>query len=287
MTTEARRFDPVRFKATTRAQWNETAEAYHRWGPAIEKLLGAATETMLDLAGVAPGARVLDVAAGPGRQTLVAARRVGPTGYVLATDIAENMVRVAAEMARAAGLTNVETRVMDGEHLDLPPDSFDAVISRLGIMFFPDVRAALAGMRRVLRPGGRKGAIVFSTAEENPFFSIPISIIRRRAKLGPPLPGQPGPFSLGARGVMEDAYRSAGFRHVQVLAVPSSVRLDSAAECVRFEKAAFGALHQMLRGLPEADKDAVWDEVERDLRRFEGPEGFAAPAELLIGVGVK
>src|SRR5947207_1210525 len=98
---------------------------------------------MLDMAGVARGARVLDVAAGAGGQTLVAARRVGPDGHVLATDIAPNLLAFAQEDARAAGLTNVETHVMDGEAIDLPDESFDAAISRVGLIYFPDQQRAL------------------------------------------------------------------------------------------------------------------------------------------------
>ena len=104
----------------------------------------AATELMLDLAELETGNRVLDVAAGTGEQTLAAARRVGPTGRVLATDIAPGMLEVAAEEARQAGLPNVETRVMDAQSLDLEADAFDAAISRRGLMLIPDHRKALA-----------------------------------------------------------------------------------------------------------------------------------------------
>ena len=100
--------------------------------------------------------------------------------------------------ARAEGLDNVETRVVDGEHLDVPPGTFDAIISRVGFIYFPDQHAAFVGMRQALRAGGRVAGIVYSTPEANGFFSIPVSIIRRRAQLPAPAPGQPGPFSLGA-----------------------------------------------------------------------------------------
>ena len=96
MTSEAATFDPVRYKETTREQWQEAAERWHGWGPTLEEWLGEATEAMLDMAGVGPGTRVLDVAAGAGGQTLAAARRVGPDGYVLATDISPNILEFAA-----------------------------------------------------------------------------------------------------------------------------------------------------------------------------------------------
>jgi SAM-dependent methyltransferase len=288
MATETPKFDPIKYKETTKQQWQAAAEAWHRWGPALATWLGPATETMLDMAGVGSGSRVLDVAAGAGEQTLVTARRVGPSGYVLATDISANILEFAAAGARATDLTNVETRVMDGENLDeLEADSFDAVISRVGLIYFPDQQKALMGMRRALKPGGRIAAIVYSTAENNRFFSIPISIIRKRAQLPPPLPGQPGPFSLGSPGVLEAAYQRAGFRDIQTRAVPAPLGLTSASECVRFERESFGALHQMMSGLSESEREETWREIEQELGQFEGTEGFEGPCELVVGAGAK
>jgi SAM-dependent methyltransferase len=280
-------FDPVAYKETTRRQWQDAAEAWHRWGPTLGQWLGPATELMFDLARIGPGARVLDVAAGAGEQTLSAARRVGPEGRVLATDISSRILELAAGEARRAGLDNVDVRVMDGENLDLPDAGFDAVVSRVGLIYFPDRQRALAGMKRVLAPGGRIAAIVYSTAEHNGFFSLPVSIIRRRAGLGPPLPGQPGPFSLGGPGVLENVLREAGFRDVEARVVPAPLRLPSAAECLRFEKESFGALHQMLAGLDEAARAEAWDEIARALAAFEGPDGFVGPCELVVAAGVK
>jgi SAM-dependent methyltransferase len=276
-------FDPVQYKATTRQQWEDAAEAWHRWGPTLETWLGPATEKMLDAANVTTGSRVLDVAAGGGGQTLAAARRVGPSGHVLATDISSRILSYAAKVTAEAGLTNVETREADGEALDvLPVASFDAVISRLGLIYFPDRQAALAGMHRALRRGGRIAAIVFSTPERNTFFSIPVSIIRPAAQLPAPQPGQPGPFSLGSPGVLDEALSTAGFEDIRVEAVPAPLRLPSAAECVSFERESFGALHQMLAGVPETDRSAVWVQIEGALRQFETDDGFVAPCELLV-----
>lgn len=288
MPDEIPKFDAVKYKDTTRQQWQAAANAWHRWSPTLAQWLGSATDLMLDMAEVSSGSRVLDVAAGAGEQTLAAARRVGPSGYVLATDISANILEFAARDARDAGFTTVETRVMDGEDLDeLPEASFDAVISRVGLIYFPDQQKALTGMSRVLKPGGKIGAIVYSTAENNRFFSIPISIIRRRASLPPPLPSQPGPFSLGAPGALEVAYEKAGFRDIQTRVVPAPLRLPSAAECVRFERESFGALHQMMAGLNEAQREETWHEIEQELRQFEGATGFAGPCEMVVGVASK
>jgi SAM-dependent methyltransferase len=279
-------FDPAAFKTTTRAQWQAAAEAWHRWGPFLGQWLGAATETMFEMARIGPGSRVLDVAAGAGEQSIAAARRVGPSGHVLATDIAPALLERAAADARAAGLSNVATRELDGEALDvLPAASFDAAISRVGLIYFPDQQRALAGMRHALKPGGRVAAIVYSTPDRNGFFSIPVKLIRERAKLPPPLPGQPGPFSLGGDGVLEATLAKAGLRNIEVRKVPSPVRLASAAECVRFERESFGALHQMMVSLTPPQRDEVWADIERALREFETKDGFVGPCEMLVGVG--
>jgi ubiquinone/menaquinone biosynthesis C-methylase UbiE len=280
-------FDPQKYKDTTREQWQAAAEAWNRWSPTLTQWLGEATELLLDMMEVRAGHRVLDIAAGAGEQTLAAARRVGPTGTVLATDISSKILEFAEQSARAAGLANVETGVMDGENLSLPDNSFDAVISRVGLIYFPDQQKALRGMRRVLKPGGKTGAIVYSTADKNGFFSLPISIIRNRANLPPPKPGQPGPFSLGAPGVLQAAYELAGFRNVVIRTVAAPLRMASALECVRFQKESFGALHQMLSGLSEPEQQAVWKEIEQGLKGFEGPEGFSGPCELVLGVGTR
>ena len=275
-------FDSAAYKATTREQWQQAAEPWHRWGPTLEAWLGEATEAMLDLAGVGAGARVLDLAAGAGGQTLWAARRVGNVGAVLATELAPGILEFAEREARAAGLANVAVRAMDAEALDLEPGTFDAAICRLGLMYLPALPAALAGVRRALVPGGRLAAIVFSTPDRNGFFSVPVGIIRRRAGLGAAVPGQPGPFSLGAPGMLAGALSAAGFGAVEVRALDAPLRLPTAADCVRLEQESFGALHQMLAGLDDAGRAAAWDEVATALADFEGPDGFAGPCELLV-----
>jgi SAM-dependent methyltransferase len=285
MATPSSGFDPIAYKATTRAQWEHAAEAWHRWAPTLEAWLGPATELMLDMAVVAEGSRVLDVAAGAGGQTLAAARRVGPGGHVLATDISPAILSYAKDEAERAGVGNVDVREVDGEALDVERDAYDAVISRVGLIYFPDRRAALAGMLGALKPDGRFATITYSTPEANGFFSIPIAVIRTRAELPPPAPGQPGPFSLGQPGVLEAALEEAGFDHVRVQRVPAPLRLSSVEECVHFERESFGALHQMLAGLDAAGRDAAWGEITERLSEFDGPDGFVAPGELLVAAG--
>ncbi len=280
-------FDANLYKSTTRQQWQDAAEAWNAWGRLLGEWLGPATELMLDMAAIGKGSRVLDVAAGAGQQSLVAARRVGPTGFVLATDISPNILDYAAENARIEGLDNLGTLAADGEALDVEEGTFDAVISRVGLIYFPDQQRALANIMRALKPGGRFSTIVYSTPDKNGFFSKPVSIIRERAKLPPPAPGQPGPFSLGSPGVLAGVLKQAGFRDVEERVIDAPVMLPTAADCVRFERESFGALHQMLSGLDAKAQEATWDEIATALVAYETADGFRGPCEMVVAAGTK
>jgi ubiquinone/menaquinone biosynthesis C-methylase UbiE len=206
---------------------SELAERRGRGRARRAELQGPATEMMLDLADVRTGSRVLDVAAGTGDQTVMAAERVGPAGYVLATDISASMLKLAADAAREAGLTNVETRVTDAENIDLDADSFDAVICQLGLMVFSNPAKVLRAMRRVVRQGGKVAALVFSTAEKNPYQGIPLGVARRFDSKTPQL------FSLGETDVLENTFRDSGLFNVTVRPVNFRRHYSSTAEMIR------------------------------------------------------
>jgi len=258
----------------------EVAERRSRGQAGRDEIYGPATELMLDLADVRTGSRVLDVAAGTGDQTLFAARRVGANGCVLATDISADMLTAAAEAARKAGLTNVETRVMDAESLDLDADSFDAVICRLGLMLFSNPEKVLRAMRRVVRPGGKVAALVFSTAEKNPRQGIILGVARRFGSAPLPL------FSLGASNVLENSFKDSGLLNVTVLEVTFRRHFSSIPELIRrLKESVF--LRQPIEKLGEAEREQAWVEVEQELSQFQGPNGVEIPGEFLIAVGTK
>ncbi len=280
-------FDPAAFKAGTKAQWNAVAEKWDGWHGLIESWLGPATDAMLDMAAIGAGARVVHVAAGSGHEALRTAARVGPSGHVLVTDFSENLIELAKRNIAEAGLTNLEARVMDGETLDLPAESFDAALSRVGLIFFPDQEGSLRSQMAALKPGGRVGAVVYAEGSECRFFSDPVAIIRRHADLPPPLPGQPGPFSLGAPGRIEELFAAAGLVEIETRRIAAPVILGSAAECLRFEQESFGALHQMLSKLDDAARKAAWDEVFEALKAFETNGRFEGPCTMIAAVGRK
>jgi ubiquinone/menaquinone biosynthesis C-methylase UbiE len=266
---------------------SEVAEQWQRGKAQRDEVNALANEKMLDLAYLHAGSRVLDVAAGTGDQTLLAARRVGPTGYVLATDLSATMLNVAAEAARKAGLDNVDTRVMDAENLDLDADSFDAVICRMGLMLFPNPVKALIGMHRVAKPAGKVVALVWSAQEKNPCRGLPLTILRRFGGNFSAAPGLGLMFALGDSGILEDTFRAGGFHEVAVHTVTTRWRFPSTAEAIRAIKNSFPGLDRIMAQLSDADRERAWNEIEKELSQFEGSNGFEAPGEVLIGVGTK
>jgi SAM-dependent methyltransferase len=264
------------------------AQEWHRGKAQRTEATGLANELMLELAALREGSRVLDVAAGTGDQTILAARRVGPTGFVLATDISASMLHIASEAARSAGLMNVKIEVMDAENLDLASDSFDAVVCRMGLMLVHDPAKALAGMRHVVKPAGRVVVLVLSTEERNPYLGIPLAVVRRLRRIPPPVPGRPGPFALSEPGMLAGVYTRAGFQDSAVQTVSLQRHFGNTGEMMSALKA-FSQffLSDLLVELSPDECDLVWNEIEEQLRQFESPSGLDIPGEALIGVGSK
>lgn len=279
---------PEQFKAGIRESWDKAAYGWNEQTPQIHQWLASATQTMLDLAQASSGFRILDVAAGAGDQTLDAARRAGPTGHVLATDISAAILEFAATNARQAGLNNIETRIADAENLDLPAASFDAAICRLGLMFCLDPIKSLQGMHHALKPGSRACVMVFSQPEKNPCVGILLQTAFKHAGLEPVDPYQPGGlFSLSKPGYLDELFSGAGFRETTTTAIPATFNLPSAKAYLDFIRCSASPIIRILSTLGEQQKNAAWDEMEDRLETFQTPTGWKGPNELLLTVGKK
>jgi SAM-dependent methyltransferase len=267
-------------------QWNGAASGWTKWEPVHNKALAAATEIMLDRAGVTSGSRVVDIACGAGDQSLAAARRAGPTGYVLATDISPLMLDFVTGQAREAGFGNIGTHACPAEALPRDQAPFDAAICRLGLMLLPDPPAAVVAVRDSLRPGGRFGALVFAPAAMNPAHAEPIAILRRHAGKPAPAAG-PGLFALAETTKLSALLEDAGFADVSVTTEDTAMTLGSAGEMIQMIKEAFGAVRGIIADQPQEVQDAAWAEVRGALLRFEGAEGFVAPCRFHVVGGRK
>jgi SAM-dependent methyltransferase len=191
------------------------------------------------------------------------------------------------QSAAAANLQNIDTLESAAEDLGerLPP--FDAAISRLGLMLFPSPGRALKALQRVLKPGARFAALVFTTPDNNPFLARTMAIVLRCAGKSHPKPGQPGLFALGGNRILEGLMRDSGLVQIQTKVVAASLNLPSASDALEMMREAFGAYRAVVADLTDAEKSKAWNEVYECLKEFEGADGFRAQFEFIIGAGAK
>jgi len=272
--------------ADIRTEWEGAAPGWARWDVTIATWMEPATIAMLGMAGVEAGARVLDLASGAGSQTLRAAQKVAAQGHVVASDISDSMLHHVQENARAAGINNVSTLAGAAEDLDVPAESFDAAICRLGLMLFIDPAKALRAVRRALRPSGKVAVVVFTTPAGNPFLAKATQILLRHASKTPPVAGEPGLFSLGALGVIERLFADSGFVDVERRTIAVALRMPSAAQALALMQEALGALRAIVSDCPDAVRVAAWAEVAETLKTFETATGFIGPAEVMVAAAV-
>jgi SAM-dependent methyltransferase len=238
---------------------------------------------MLDTARIGLGARVLDLAAGAGDQTLDIARRVGTTGQVLATDISARSLVLAQDKLRTAGFDRIETRVADAQALGLAGAGFDAAICRLGLMFCRAPLDALRGVRAALKPAGRFSALVFSQPQRNPCIAILVSTAMRHAGLAPVSPGAPGTLlSLGQTGLLAALLDTAGFVDIEVRGVSAPMHLPSCQHYIDFVRTAGLPIMAILAQLSAATQAAAWRDMAAQLDQFTTPTGWVGPNELLL-----
>ena len=279
-------FDAEKFKIATREQWNKSAKGWNDRSEQIRGWLRASTDSMFSMLDLGPGNRVLDVAAGAGDQTLDSAERVGPSGYVLATDLSPGILDFLKDNAIRAGHRNVDTKVADGENLAVAEASFDAAICRLGLMFFPDPLRGLQEILRALKPGGRACTSVFSAPDRNPCIVILVSTALKHAGLPPRDPFQPGGLlSLGKPGRIDELFEQAGFSDVRTVKVQAPFKLSSVTDYLGFIRTSAGPILQILEKLDDTAKEAAWDEIENKLKAFNTSAGWEGPNELLLTTG--
>ena len=283
-------FPGIVFKMTDKTiadQWQESASGWARWAAVASGYMVPITEQMLDGAGVMAGSRVLDVGCGSGEQTVLAAKRVGPNGHVLAIDIAAPMIAAAERTIGAAGLTNVSTRVCAADAVADADETFDAVISRLVLMLIPDSVGAARAVLRTLHPGGRFAAIVIGDPAKANFGSKALDILARHGGITE-WEDKPGSIrSLSHPDRLRAVLTAAGFTDVAVVPVQTTRRMESAEQMTTMIRDGFAFYKGLVAHLPPAAQEAAWAEVLQTLKPFEGPDGFIGPEEYNLAIGRK
>ena len=247
-------FDPNKFKASQRQSWDSVAKGWQKWWKTFESGAQRVSDRLVELAEIKPGQRVLDLATGIGEPAITAAKIVG-NGYVLATDISAQMLAIAEERAKSLGLQDkMEFREIDAENLDsLPNLAFDAILSRWGLMFLPNLEIALRDMQRLLVSRGKLAAAVWSEPAKVPMINMSISSVREQ--LQAPLVGQgiPGPFSLADVDALKKSLLKAGFIDIQ--------------SYTTFNQDIVAPIRVMLANETEERKQEIWGAVTDQARR--------------------
>ncbi len=206
--------------------WDDDAAGWHQNSALIRHWLRDATQRLLDAAGLAPGAKVLDVAAGNGDQTLDIVQRVGAQGEVWVTDVSPRSLVLAQDNLRHVAGTRLHFQVADAQALGLDGANFDAAVCRLGLMFCTAPGRALRRMRQALRPGGRLAALVFSAPEANPCITLTMRTARQHAGAPPADPFAPGSLlSLGRPAALAQLLGEAGLQSIEVTRAGGAVLL--------------------------------------------------------------
>jgi ubiquinone/menaquinone biosynthesis C-methylase UbiE len=274
-------------KSELRKTWEAAAPGWAKWEHAFSAGLFDATEVLIDKAGIRPGMRVLDLACGAGSQTIQVARRVGPDGKVVASDISTAMLEHVRRSAAAAGLHNIETLECAADDLDATQTPYDAAICRLGLMLFPSPHSALEAVKCVLMPGARFAALVFTTPADNPFMAQPMAILLRHSGKSPPELGQPGIFALGGDGILEHLMKDSGLADVKTTKVRALLSLQRASNALEMMQQAFGAYRAVVADLSDAERSGAWGDVHECLKQFETGDGLTTSFKFIIGSGAK
>lgn len=207
--------DPATHKQEQREYWAKAAAGWRLNDERMRRATAPMTERMIELAGIAPGMRVLDLASGNGEPGLPIAQVVGITGHVVLSDQSTEQLDFAREKAAAQGLTNVEFRVADAEEIEVDDGSFDVATCRWGLMFMPEPIRCLRIAHRSLHPGGRFAAAVWGPPQLNPFYTLPFTVLMKYSDAKPPEVGTlPGIFAFAERSRLVSLLSDAGFRDI-------------------------------------------------------------------------
>src|SRR5437867_1279158 len=260
---------------------DQVAAAWERYRERLFEGQRQLSEWIVDRIVPQPGQTILELTAGPGETGFLAADRVGPGGRLISTDLSEGMVAAARRGAEARGLANVECRSMDAQDIDLPDASVDGVLSRFGIMLVPEPARALAGSRRVLKPGGRIAYGVWGPPDRNPWLTLLVGAVLQHGH-APPGGGDPfgpgGPFSLADPDTNRELLASAAFEDVEVEELPGAMSYESFDQYWDIQSTIAGPIAVLVATLPDEESRAIRDSLELMVAPFQAGDGYEIPS---------
>jgi ubiquinone/menaquinone biosynthesis C-methylase UbiE len=257
-------FNPDEFKTQQREMWNNAAAGWQDWWDTIERGAQKVSDKIVQFAEIKPGDKVLDIATGIGEPAITAARKVMPNGRVVAVDISPQMLAIAKTRAKSLGLDSIiDFRESDGEKIDLPDQTakFNAVLSRFGLMFFPNLSTALMRIRDMLVTNGRLSAAVWSSPSKVPLIDLAFASIRKQINSPPPPPGTPGPFALADTGTLKQLLSQAGFKDIKIETVRITFEFDSPESYTKHIQQTATRAHEMMANQTEEEKKQTWNSI--------------------------
>ncbi len=272
------------YTSESRERWQRMAAGWERQNDRQWAATGVVSRDLVERLAPAPGDVVLELAAGIGQTSLLLAER---GANVISTDFAPAMVEAAQRLTERLGATGIEHRVVDAENIDLPDASVDGVLCRWGLMLFGDPMRALSEIQRVLRAGGRFACSVWATADANPWASVAGRAMAEAGVMPPPAPGEPGMFTLGAPGRLEELLGAAGFTDVEAGAVDITFAYADFDEYWLLMLELGGAIAQAVAGLGAAEQQSLREEIERRVQSFATQDGLVFAARCLNAVGTR
>lgn len=278
--------DAESLTAAEREHWNSVAGAWRKWWRVMEDGAQPVNDRLVELAGVEAGHHVLDVACGIGEPSLTAARRAGPTGRLVGIDLSPAMLAFARERAAETGVETTEYREADAAHVPLPAETFDAGVSRWGVMLMAEPAAAMRNIHAALKPGARFAAAVWGRPQASPILSLARGVLESEFGVEAADPDAPGPFRLHRPGQLAALFTEAGFADLQEDVVTLAFQFTGRAEYLQWVGEMSSSLRQTLAELTEAERERYWqllDAAARERESAGGPLELGGEVICLVG----
>ena len=270
---EAKAINPEEFREGQRTQWNTAATGWRKWSELIDTAASHVSDRLVELAGVRQGSSVIDLGAGYGEPSLSAAKAAGPEGNVVAVDPSAEMIGFGRERVAAAGIENIEFVEANAFGIDFPEDTFDAALSRWGIIFDPDGEGAAAAIRGFMKKGGRMAISSWGPPDRAPMLGIPMRTAMKELGVDPPPPGTPGPLSRPSGEALGGLLEGGGFTDIQTEETEVTFVWDSPEDFTTYIREIAPPITAMLAPHPADVQEKTWNAITEAIRETADEDG--------------
>ena len=269
-------------------RWSGSAPFWEKHSEIIRQMFAPVTDALVEDAQIGREHVVLDIAMGPGDPALSVASLVGPQGKVYGVDPIPEMVEAAHRAADRLGLTNTQFDVAYADQLPFSTATFDAVISRFGVMFFPSPVGAMREMLRVLKPGRKLAMAVWHFAERNPFHHTLSRVMEQHVASPPVAEDAPDAFRFARPGKLTEVVVEAGARDVSERLFEFNIQAPISVEDFWTLRLEMSDKHRKkLAMLSSEQGNNAQRQALEVFREYSTGGGMSFPAEVLIVSGTK